>query len=149
MQKSVVTLRRIKRLKVLLAIIVFVFLLYYLPGVPNNIAMHRFAHNLYEYPLIDDWTKEINRYEKIGLIVGNGNHCDFLVIRTLTSNADKKEEIINYYRDIYLPAVYSEHGKVKIMISFHENVSPVDGQLYYDLIIFDPGYPAGFDVRGH
>jgi hypothetical protein len=152
MQKSVATRWVIRGLKVLLAISVLLFLIFYLPRVPNDIAMYRFAHNLYDYPLLDDSTKEINRYEKIGLIVGNGNHCDFLVIRTLAASpvdAITKEKIKEYYRDVFLPAVYPEHGKVKIMISFHENVSPADGMLYYDLIIADFGYPAGLDLRGH
>lgn len=153
MKKSVITYSVTLGLKVFLAIIGLLFLLLYLPGVPNDIAMYRFSHNLYNYPLLNDWTKEINRYEKVGLIEGNGNHCDFLVIRTLATVSadynDTKKKIQEYYQDAYLPAVYSEHDKIKIMVSFHETVSPADSKLYYDLIIFDPGYPAGLDLRGH
>lgn len=152
MQKSVITRWVIKGLKVLLAMIVLLFLMFYLPGIRNDIAMYRFAHNLYDYPLLNDSTKEINKYEKIGIIAGNGNHCDFLVIRTLAASPvhpNTKENIKEYYRDVYLAAVYPEHNKIKIMLSFHEDVSPADGMLYYDLIIADFGYPAGLDFRGH
>lgn len=150
MLKTTIIPKYIRGLKILISIIVVPFLFFFLSELPNDIAMYKFAHNLYNYPLLDYSTKEINRFEKIGLLVGNGNHCDFLVVRTLaTSSLNTKDKIKEYYRDVYLPAARSEHGKVKVMISFHEDISPIDGKLYYDLILFDFGYPAGLDLRGH
>jgi hypothetical protein len=93
----------------------------------------------------------MDRHATVGLLTGNGNHCDFVVEQSMTSTLDRRE-IEAYYRDATLPAVSGEsqdaqNGR-KVSIWFDESHS-TDGQLRFTLRLADIGYPPGFDIRCH
>ena len=71
------------------------------PVVLNNFRLQQFAKNLYAYPL-PPHTEVINRSAKVGLLGGNGNHCDFEA-RQYMRTALSQEEIEAYYQGVSLP----------------------------------------------
>jgi hypothetical protein len=116
----------------------------------NNQRLKAFADNLYNYPLPPK-TEVISQRAEVGLM-GNGNHCDFVVEQSLVTKLNR-EEITSYYEGARLPVVDKESqlaidGLIPIGLSFG-NDSPGNGDIYFKLKIVDVDYPPGFDIRCH
>lgn len=123
---------------------------YWLPQWHNNQRLQRFANNLYNYPL-PPRTTVVKRQADVGLM-GNGNHCDFVVEQGMTSKLSR-EEIETFYRDVAIIPVDNDsklarNGFVSVHLSFSNN-SLESGQTYFTLKVVDIGYPPGFDIRCH
>src|SRR5688500_7730661 len=73
-----------------------------LPVLYNNWQLDRFARNLYDYPLPPQ-TEVVNHQAEVGLM-GNGNHCDYVVRQVLLTSL-VPEDIEAFYADVMLPAV--------------------------------------------
>lgn len=140
--------------KIILVIIglIFVLLLPFIFAMRGNDKhLEKFASNLYNYPLPKD-TKELSRTAEVGLM-GNGNHCDFLVTQKMSTKLSPKEiqehyekAVFPFARDDFYPP--KSDYPVKPWIKFDEE-STKSGDLHYTVKIMDSEYPAGFDIRCH
>lgn len=84
-------IRRVRRARLRSAALLFV-LLGSVPGVvllgalsahlANNWHLHRFAAQLFEYPL-PTGAAEVSRRADVGVLTGNGDHCDFIARREI------------------------------------------------------------------
>lgn len=119
-----------------------------LPMVLNNLDLQRFAEGLFSYPL-PPRTEELARRADVGLLGGNGNHCDFVASRVLVTDLSR-DEIEVYYREVLLPAVsgpsesvkmYGTKGLLPVELTFDEGPS-ADGRLHVTVTLADIGHPA-------
>jgi hypothetical protein len=135
----------------------------------NDFALHNFSKQLYNYPL-PLHTKILEKHDACGKLNGNGNGMDFmatmLVKSDLTSN-----ELNDYYSKATFNYAKNESTMSKDKIAF-EIVKPTSPNLesdylehqgiffdrlkninsysnYYIVILYDGGYSADFDIRGH
>jgi hypothetical protein len=116
----------------------------------NNQRLLSFADNLYNYPL-PPHTEVAARHAEVGLM-GNGNHCDFVVSQTLVSTVSR-DAIEAYYQDVALPAVSKDsqsatNGLIRVRLSFDDSTA-LAGQVRFTVTLADIGYPPGFDIRCH
>ncbi len=120
--------------------------LIFIPEWINDQRLYTFAQCLYNYPLPPDTQVEA-RYAEVGLLEGNGNHCDFRAKQRLSSTLTR-EQITTYYRNVGLPPVsiqsisakiWREDGLLPITMSFDETPQS-DGRTRFTIEIFDPGY---------
>lgn len=160
-----------KKLKWLfIAIPLFVIILIVSPfiisPITNNFALRSFSNQLDSLPK----TAVITFVEKqsiCGKLNGNGNGMDFLACMLVKSNLTSDElfqiyDNLNYktaknnsnsivdfevvpMQSHILKTQYLEHGE--IIFNSLKNVSDISN--YYALIIYDGGYSANFDIRGH
>jgi len=87
------------------------FMLFVIPGFYNNILLNKFCNSIYECAK-SDYIKLIEMYPKIGILWGNGNHCDMEVITTYLSDFEHYEFLKNI------------NGN-KIKYPFSQNVKPI------------------------
>jgi len=107
----------------------------------NNRTLKNFSNHLFDSPL-PPMTKELNRNSEIGILVANGDHCDFRAKMTLETSLSK-QEIISFYNKA-MPSA-KRQSQVKINIKFHDE--KVNNKLVFDIEILDDGYNTGFDLR--
>lgn len=127
-------------------------LLYWLPQHYNNRQLQQFAANLYNYPL-PPHSEIVSQSAEVGLM-GNGNHCDFLVTQTLVTELSQAE-IEAYYAGVALPPVNNHNQGVApetrglpipVTVSYDESPSS-DGRLRFTLTLLDFGHDPGLDIR--
>ena len=97
------------------------------PILYNRLTLLVFSQRLFGYPLPPD-TEVISRQMQVGVLTGNGNHCDFLASMLLRTTLGK-QEIEAYYEDVTFPSV-GENSTMAAM-------SGLDGVLPV-LLEFDP-----------
>ena len=129
-------------------------LLYWLPQHYNNQQLQQFATHLYNYPL-PPHSEVVSQHAEVGLM-GNGNHCDFLVRQTIVTELSQAE-IEAYYDGVTLPPV-NDHNQgvspkyrglpIPVMMKFDESTSS-DGRLRFTLTLLDYGHDPGLDIRCH
>lgn len=120
-------------------------------------------------------TQSLKHYRKLGLLIGNGNHCD-LFVGELRSYAGSREQVLKSYSsqkfwspvsEEYIPVevLFLENGKIKEGRLYHGEIGydlpdPVEdivaearrigglSKRYYIVYIFDPCYDTPrMDVR--
>ena len=119
-------------------------------------------------------TRHVRDYKELGLLIGNGDHCD-LFVGELRSYTCSRQQLLKQYAsqkfwspisEEYLPVeiLFIDKGKVESGILYHGEIesqlpAPIEriaadakaakerSKRYYIVYIFDPGYDAGFDVR--
>ncbi len=109
--------------------------------IKNNFLLKEFSNQLFDQQ-VSDQTIEINKKSEVGILVANGDHCDFRAKRTFESSL-KQEEIKEYYQDLYLSSA-NKKSKMKVELEILESRLNV---ISYRITILDGGYPAGFDIR--
>jgi hypothetical protein len=118
-----------------------------IPTIYLQMRLQSFAANLFAYPLPPD-TVEVRRTTEVGILGGNGNHCDFRAVRVLATELNPSD-IEAYYQDTALPPVTSESkeariwrddGLINIEVDINEQPTE-DGRLLVQISIFDYGYP--------
>jgi hypothetical protein len=114
----------------------------------NNFYLNKFASNLYSYPLPPQ-TQFIDSHAEVTLL-GNGNHCDFVVKQFLTTQLSRSE-VESYYENVRLPAVKKrsqtdEPDLVMISLEFNEQRA-TDKQLQFTISLTDLGYSPLLDIR--
>jgi len=121
----------------------------------NNRQLAAFEKNFYGYPLPSE-TDVIDQQSRITLL-GNSNHCDFVVEQTLESRLSL-QEIEAYYRDVIFPAARSEtqtwedsftsgiHPPVRVRV---ELLGTQEDTTIVKVSLVDAGYPPGLDIRCH
>lgn len=147
--------KRKKIIIVLFAIILGLPLVCFgLPKLINQATLFIFAQPFFNYPLPPE-TKEISRDMRVGVLTGNGNHCDFYANRKLETLLSE-DEIRKYYRDVTFPsialhssiaAISELEGIVGLFIKF----DPIDPQ-NITLELWDYPYKDAIrmlDVRCH
>ncbi|BFT69366.1 hypothetical protein [Paenibacillus sp. P36] len=107
----------------------------------NNRTLKKFSNHLFDSTL-PPMTKEITRNSEVGILVANGDHCDFRAKMTLETSLSK-QEIISFYH-MAMPSAKGQ-SQVKINIKFHDE--NVNNKLVFDIEILDDGYNTGFDLR--
>lgn len=119
----------------------------YVPRWINDYRLHRFAQNLYAYPLPPQ-TVVIGQHSEVRLM-GNSNHCDFLAEQTLVSQLTRPE-IEAYYAEVQLPPARedSQQDSLPVYLNFIEPESEATG-LKFVLRLFDYDNPTDFDFRCH
>ncbi len=129
--------------------VLFCCLLAVLPMLLNNLALARFANNLFNYPLPPNTLIEARKAE-VGR-TGNGNHCDFVAEVSLSSTLTKAE-IESYYRDVSLPPAGQDdptpREPVPVYVDF-DGTPATNGRTLFTIRIWDGEYPPGLDFRCH
>ena len=147
----------------------------FISPIANNITLNSFSKQLYQIELPN--TKVLEKHSICGKLNGNGNGMDFLVcvlVETDLTFEELKAEFANkkfkhaklgaamqygelkdesYSVDIdvvkaddkKLHTDYLEHGEIR----FGNPENWDDYSKYYALVIYDGGYSATFDIRGH
>ena len=159
-----------KRWPTVLVIMLSLLAALFVMPVINDISLHSFAKQLNEHPL-PPITKILEKKEACGKLNGNGNGMDFfacILIQSDLSKADLKQ----YYKDSsfntakpvrknvdqhtvnvnivqptgsILQTDYVEHQ----VITFNSLKEVTDFSKYYVVMLYDGGYSADFDLRGH
>ncbi|MCY6485454.1 hypothetical protein OW763_14060 [Clostridium aestuarii] len=108
--------------------------------------MSTFANNLYTHPLPKN-TKILSKDKEVGLLVCNGNHCDYRASMMLSTKLSKNY-ILAYYKSASVPTADKNIDKddVKVTVEILNQRDKL-GNLIFKIEIFDDGYPAGFDLR--
>ena len=127
----------------------------------NDIVAARYLKQLKDYPL-PDGAARAGAFWEVGKFTGNGNNTEYfaaLILETALSQA----EIEAYYRAAdFLPARPRhethqlhigtvENGRLVFRDDFHfSKALPLpEGAYYICVALYDGGYPAMFDIRGH
>jgi hypothetical protein len=88
-----------------------------LSRIHNAITLRNFARPFLEYPLPPK-TVEISNSADWGLLSGNGNHCDFKVSRTLSTELSQSE-IEAYYKTVEFAAIVPERSSAAAIWGRH------------------------------
>jgi hypothetical protein len=115
----------------------------------NQWSMYQFARPFFNYPLPVD-TIELERYTLIGVLSGNGNHCDFLAVRILQTTLSE-DAFRTYYQNVEFPpvqansksALWNGNGTLPVTIHFRSGNSDT-----VRLEISDFGYTDSLRIGG-
>jgi hypothetical protein len=155
--------------RVFLPIIVILLLIIILPFIIaplyNNWCLDKFAAQLFSQPLPEK-TDLLDDIKQCGKLSGNGNGMDFLTVLIIRSDINLKE-LESFYNRISVSEakpdsnpfsdppflkVYSLQSS-KLDLNFIN--SPIlikdysDFKNVYAVVLFDGGYNADYDIRGH
>ena len=158
-------------------LIFFVLLIlpFFIFPIANNITLNSFSKQLYQIELPN--TKVLEKHSICGKLNGNGNGMDFLacvLVETDLTYEELKAEFesknfkhaklgatLQYggFKDGKYPVdvdvVKVDNGKLNTDYLMHGEIkfgNPKnwdDYSKYYALVIYDGGYSALFDIRGH
>jgi hypothetical protein len=152
-------------LPIVVAFILIIILPFIIAPLYNNWCLDRFAEQLLSQPLPEE-TNLLDDIKQCGKLSGNGNGMDFLTVLIIRSDNNLKELEL-YYNNISMSEarpnrkpfsdppflnVYSVQSS-KLVLDFIN--SPILIQDYsdfrniYAVVLFDGGYNADFDIRGH
>lgn len=151
--------RRLECVFYLILLVLPLFLcggLMWIPYQVNNQKLEWLAEQLYAYPLPPS-TEVISRHQEIALL-GNGNHCNYVVEQVLATLSDPKE-IEKHYTN----AKFLSVDKRKRYSSYETGNSPTflnadvvitgeqfsDGRQKVIVGLVDVGNDPGFDIRCH
>ena len=152
-------------LMMFLCIFIFAFIFLWL-----NIFIH--DYNLFRLEAefsrlsVPSNTYLIKKVNRIGNLIANGNHCDYLVANIRSYNCSK-EFIINFYKNkkLYNPITKNYEA---LNVLFVDELNKIDtsqnsymsipfplldlrnvytNKNYYIIYFFDSGYDAGIDIR--
>jgi hypothetical protein len=138
-----------RRIIIVLLTIIFVpsMICIVIPRLFNQITLIAFAQPFYDYPLPPE-TMEVSREMEVGVLTGNGNHCDFYANRKFKTLLTE-DQIRKYYYNVTFPsisphssvtAISGLNGRVGIIVQF----DPVDSQ-YVIVELWD--YPYRDPIR--
>jgi hypothetical protein len=113
-------------------------------AVVNNFRLARFSAQLFTYPL-PPGTQLITRSANVGVLTGNGDHCDFIARVDLGGEASL-ESLRDHYSGLHLDAAIP--GGAGGGLPRIEIVAASGGQATgYAVIATDAAYEGVFDVR--
>lgn len=117
-----------------------------MPIIIHNNKLSDFANNLYNYPLPEK-TKVLSKDKDVGVLVANGNHCDYMAFMTLSTKLSENH-ILSYYQAALLPTAEENNNKenVKVTVELSDKRDEL-GNLVYRIEILDSGYSSGLDFR--
>lgn len=152
-------------LPIVISSILIIILPFKISPLYNNWCLDRFASQLLSLPLPEE-TKLLEDIKQCGKLSGNGNGMDFLTILIIQSDNNLKELELYYngfsmaearsdsieFSDPPFLEVYSLQSS---KLDFNFINSPIliknysDFTNVYAVVLFDGGYTADFDIRGH
>jgi len=154
--------RQKRRLEGVFYLILFVLPLFlcgglmWIPYQVNNQKLEWFAEQLYAYPLPPS-TEIISRHQEIALL-GNGNHCDYVVEQVLATSSDPKG-IEQHYANAKFLSVDKrkrhssyETGEIPTFLTADVVITGEqfsDGRQKVIVGLVDFGNDPGFDIRCH
>jgi len=107
----------------------------------NEWRLARFGSQLLEFPLPRS-TREVARVAEVGVLVGNGNHCDFVVTRRLESSLPL-DSLKAHFGSLHLsPAISGGADGGLPLLEIRE-----DSARHYSVIATDAPYEGIFDLR--
>lgn len=138
------------------------------PMIPHSVALHRFGKSFQQlsHP---DGTKCPAAFSAVGLIEGNGNHCDYLVGEVRETDKPSSE-ISEYYKTRSVPRTEpSPENDVPVRLEFVDDFDRREGANYdhalpeavakakskrtrktlYIISALDAGYAPEGDFRCH
>ena len=107
----------------------------------NNYRLSNFAVQLFEYALPIQ-TEVLEKKSDVGLLTGNGNHCDFIARMTVKTALSKKEVEQHYSRIAPQQAISGSSSEVHLVVSSL-------GEGTYLVEVVDAPNNPGFDWRCH
>lgn len=135
----------------------------------NDISLTKFSYQLDLLPLPEN-TTQVETVKTCGGLIGNGNHMDYLACLLVKSDSSY-EELQAYYSSAKFATAKTgseaslhgveaivlrpdgthlpESAMLHVPIDFMKLHSIEDTSKYYIVMIFDSGYSAAFDLRGH
>ncbi len=149
-----------------LMIIVLIVASFFISPLINNLTLNSFAKQLYKQPL-PPRTQLLEKEAVCGKLNGNGNGMDFFASVLIRSDLSL-DELEAYYQNtsvksakktenravspqVLLPegeklnTEYVEHADI-----YFEHLKTINNYSgYYVIMIYDGGYEAWFDLRGH
>jgi hypothetical protein len=154
---------------VLLPVIVLIFLavLWFGPQIPHDISLWRFKRSflMLRHPANSALIKQ---FSAVGLLEGNGDHCDYLAVQFRETD-QSPEEVLLYYSNLRVPRVDPSYetgfeNQVPVHIGFPDRQrSDIDHLInskmfvavrskqsrktLYLIYSIDAGYPPSFDLR--
>ena len=145
---------------------VFVISFFIFTPLVNDYRLSAFAHQ-FDASSLPQSTMQIEQKTICGKLNGNGNGMDFLVCTLIKSDLSL-DELKQYYNSMMFKAVRNDEGhKVQIevlrskgsevkseylqhgSINFEALKNNLDYSSYYIVLLYDGGYSADFDFRGH
>lgn len=150
-------------------LILVILLPWIIAPVSNDFSLHQFSKQLYDYPL-PPHTQIVEKQQACGKLNGNGNGMDFLAAVLLKSDLPS-DELSEYYAkagfqhaknknpgsedkvvsEIVKPASSALKSRYlenkEIIFEKLKNVSSYSD--YSIVLLYDGGYSADFDIRGH
>ena len=149
----------------IIGLILFILAFFIVP-VLNNIRLNSFANQLDNYSTPEK-TIVISKHQTIGKLNGNGNGIDYFACILVKSELSL-DEVKKYYENMPLKNA-RKSGKNSVIIDVNNIKSEIldttflereniifdrlidveDYTGYFVVIIYDGGYPAGFDIRGN
>jgi hypothetical protein len=107
----------------------------------NEWRLARFGSQLLEFPLPRS-TREVAHVAEVGVLVGNGDHCDFVVTRRLESSLPL-DSLKAHFAPLHLrPAIAGGADAGLPLLEIRE-----DSVRHYSVIATDAPYEGIFDVR--
>ena len=161
----------IKRVLIVIALIPVLSVLliitpFFISPILNNITLSSFTRQIYKYPL-PNGTELIEKKAVCGKLNGNGNGMDFFACILIKSDMSI-DQLKQYYGGKKFKTAKSKRGHlidVEIVlvngykfktdyvehkdIYFNKLKNISDNSGYYAVMIYDGGYSADFDIRGH
>jgi hypothetical protein len=112
----------------------------------NEIGARRFAAQLFDHPL-PPRTRSIATVARVGVLAGNGNHCDFVAALRVESSLPQPELRAHYEALRLDPAISggAKGGGPLVVVERTAGGDPDE----WSIVATDAGYPAGFDLRCH
>ena len=153
---------------------VFLILPYFIFPIANDITLNGFSKQLYQIELPN--TEILQKHSTCGKLVGNRNGMDYLACVLVKTDLAYEELVTEFDQQNFKPAKpgaalhYGGHREVNSIISTEVlkvdddklkskylntplRLEPLknenDYSNCYALVIFDGGYSALFDIRGH
>ena len=106
----------------------------------NQYRSMQFGAQLYAIPL-PERTVLLKEEQRVGLLVGNGNHCDFIADLHVASALSQKE-IEKYYSALRLKPVRERGDEPYVLVS-------AEGEGLYLIRAVDSPNTPGMDLRCH
>lgn len=160
-------MRKHKRISILI-LFIFTIILFspIIASISNNILLYNFSNQLNNLKVTSVVTF-VENHSICGKLNGNGNGMDYLACVLIKTDLSA-DELINQFSNQNFEAARSwsnnvvefdvlpvkkdtleskhlEHGQ----INFNSLKDETDYKNYYALVIYDGGYLAGLDIRGH
>jgi len=160
-----------KIILIVIPVVIFIIIasFFVIDFLSNDFALSNFSKQLYSYSLPKN-TKIIEKQDICGKLNGNGNGMDFLATMLIKSDLSLKE-LNDYYSKVNfrsaksnnnnsshkpeisivkptsskLESEYLSHGEIE-----YNNLKNVDSySKFYIIMLYDGGYSADLDIRGH
>jgi len=114
------------------------------PSAIHNNKLNKFADNLFNYPLPRE-THVLSKNKRVGLLVANGDHCDYEACLIVSTKLNKYE-VVSFYRTTSLPAADKDTTDITISVELLKEGDEKENNIF-KISILDSGYSPALDLR--